>query len=265
MYRLPRWILLAGVVFATSAVPASAQLATFASFQVAGRGTGINYEWTNNGPASASMNCTFQANFVAFGNYLSNAIANTGGAFPVSGIVPATVSVNVTTTSPASVFGTNIQQNLNSAGTMVITANSPIAGSSNLLTMNFTGTLTGPTHGNQVMMAGLNTSNLVNFASSFVSFSGTTSRSYLMQATSVLPALDIVNTFMDSWNTDFSTTSFQSDLADVPEPSSVAMLGLLGVGCAYTYRRRRQKAKALAKAQAAKEELAKAVVQPTPA
>lgn len=249
--KLTLLVAFAGLAFASVSY---GQAATFASFTVSSpsRAANTNYVWNNSGGGTGSMVSTFNINFLAFGQYYTEAEAATGGAFPDSGIVSATCAINITSNGNATTSGGNILQPV--AGSITITANAPIAGLTNLLTMSFSGgTMSGPSGGTSLVLSVSSPPDTLTYTSQFANFAFSTIRNYSMQATGLDNALAINNNIMSSWTTDFTQTSFAANFVGIPEPSSFALLGLVGLGGFYVHRRRKVKAMALAAAEAAAE------------
>jgi hypothetical protein len=137
---------------------------------------------------------------------------------------------------------------------MTITANSPINGKSNLLTVTGTGTLSGiqfDTVGNA--NGDISFGDSVTFSSDFVDFSTATTENWNIALSSITPQLDytplappvvpslvgdhvtadvVQGTPSGSLNsfTAAGDGTFAANFAPVPEPASLAILGLGGVG-----------------------------------
>jgi len=227
------------VLAAASLAPALAQnTITFAQFQL-GNGAPANpFVFTNAGAASGisvvsgsvPVNFTYQ-------------VANGYGAAPGSPIAATmtfTAMVSGTATSQLILGKLNLFQGLQLTN-MVFTANVPVGGQTNLLTVsNSTGTLSGINHGSTAGFAGdSSTGDVVNFSSSFLSFAHAASENYALSFTSVNPSLAIAgNGYLRSFTTSGTGTFAQ---VSTPEASSLLLLMAGCVPAALIHIRRRNK------------------------
>jgi len=210
------------VLAVASLAPALAQnTITFAQFQL-GNGAPANpFVFTNSG---AGSNISVVSGSVAVN--FTYQVANSYGA-GIGNAIAATMTFTAMVSAPASsavVAGKlNDFQNLQLTN-MVFTANVPVGGQTNLLTVsNSTGTLAGVNKGSTAGFAGdSSTGDTVNFSSAFIpSFAGAQSENFALSFTSVNPSLVIAgNGYLRSF-----TTSGTGTFAEVtPEAGSLALL-----------------------------------------
>ncbi|MGC4047836.1 MAG: PEP-CTERM sorting domain-containing protein [Armatimonas sp.] len=124
-----------------------------------------------------------------------------------------------------------------------ITANTPINGQTNLLSMGATGRLTSQA-GSDIANFGGNTRNnfIVGFSSDFLDFTNTTDRAFNFALNSLNPPAGLNgNGYMNTWNAtglgNFAT--IPAAQTTVPEPATLALLGLAAIPGVVALRRRR--------------------------
>lgn len=205
--------------------PAQAQLTTFANLHTAGSAL----KFTNSGASSTFGTNTGLAIPVTFTYYVDN---NTG---LINTTIAATMTLTGHVTGGAGGFS-QAMDNIN----MVVTADTPINGKTNLLSMLVSsgalakGTATTATLGGTDGDGGTDT---VVFTSDFLNFVGTTVRDYSITNTAISPSLTSLdpNGYMKTW-LGTGTGNFSSDpapMAFIPEPSTLALLlmgGLIPLG-----------------------------------
>jgi hypothetical protein len=215
LYTLPAAVL--AVLLSHTQAQAQA-LTTFASVDTIGQ----VFQFLNNG-ASSSLSITPTTIPVTFRYKVVN------GYSGVNVDIPAMMTLSSTVTGGAGGFS-QLMNNVN----MTITADTPVRGLTNLLTMSgSTGRLTSA-DGSDIANFGGNTRNsfIVGFTSDFLDFSNTTARSFNFAFNSLDPqASQNANGYMDSFDAS-GLGNFASNpppLSTVPEPSALALLGLAGV------------------------------------
>lgn len=213
-----------------SVAPAKAVNVTFAQFFQAAAGNPFTF--TNAGGAS-TFTVAVPVTFV----YL---VPNGYGApfVPIAG----TMTLSSIVSAPAA--GTD--QPMMSTN-MVFTANTPVSGFTNLLTLsNSTGTISS-TGGLTAAFQGSTPGNVVTFSSQFLDFSLTVNRAFALSFTSVQPSYSVNgNGYLDSFQAS-GTGTFSSDPAPeyhnpVPEPGVTATfaMGALGLfGLMFRARKRK--------------------------
>ena len=225
----------AALLPALLAAPAQAQTQTFAQYSVVNT-TGQNtYTFTNLGPASVLVTIATPVTFVYnIANGYSAAGTNIAATLNLAEIVSATAT---STSIPGSGL-TYLYQPL-SLTSLTLTANTPVGGQSNLLTVaNSTGNVSGFSGGNIATDGGdTATGDTVNFSSDFLSFTGSTARNYNISLTSVNPFLALsggyLRPFTANGNGSFAFTP-------APEPSGLLTLLVMGGGLALCAARRRR-------------------------
>jgi hypothetical protein len=197
-----------------SQAPVRAQLTTFASVDTIGQ----VFRFANSGGTStfglisASIPVTFKYK-----------VDNGHGGINVDIAATMTLTANVTN-GPLGYF-----QDM-SGVSMAITANTPVRGLTNLLSMGATGQLTSAPNSNIANFGGdTSNSQLVGFTSDFLDFSNTTDRSFNFALNSLTPRASLngngyLNTFTAAGLGNFA--SDPAPLSSVPEPSALGLLGL---------------------------------------
>lgn len=210
------------VLAAASFAPAVAQnTITFAQFQL-GNGAPANpFIFTNAGAGSTisvvggsvPVNFTYQ-------------VANTYGA-AIGAPIAATMTFTALVSGPASsaVIAGKLTdfQNIQLTN-MVFTANVPVGGQTNLLSLNSsTGTISGKDKGSTAGLTGdSSVGDTVNFSSAFLpSFAGAQSENYSLSFTSVNPSLTIAG---NGYLRGFSTSGTGTFAEVTPEAGSLALL-----------------------------------------
>lgn len=230
--------------FMVSAVPSSAVVTTFATFDPIG--STRNIRWVKTGTSGGQLYTTATAtattpgsahvNFSLLGS-LASYVNNANAIF--------TLNANTTAGHAATIAGGFLFQNVTS-GTFSFTSTAPItigsttfAAGSNLLSATFTnGTIAGGNRGTSGGISGSTEGgNIVNYTSDFLDFSATISRDWSLAFTSANPVLSR-STVASALNSFRGTTggNFSSDPApggSVPEPQVwgllITGLGLVGV------------------------------------
>ncbi len=226
---------------------AQAQVATFASiFQQDISATPFTF--TNNGPTSASFTVSTPIFFAPSALYRSSA-QFVAPSFPGSGAIAATLTINISTNTVANLSGGNIDQPMgNPTGTLSIVSTTQYDGLDRLLDASFNGNMSGPAGGNSAGFTSTTPVNTTIFTSDFVYFNNAAQRSFSLSFTNVQPALSIIDSFMSSW-TASGTGVFSADIQQIPEPTTLALVGFVGLTGFAIHRRRKAK---LAKAEAEK-------------
>lgn len=244
-------IAVAALVALGSTKSAQAQVATFASiFQQNISDTPFTF--TNNGPVSASFSVSVPIFFAPSTLYRSSA-QFVAPSFPGSGTIAATLTINISTNTTANLSGTGIDQFMgNPTGTLSIVSTTTYDGLNRLLDATFNGTMNGTVGGNSSGFTSTTPVNTTVFTSDFVYFNNAAQRNFSLSFTNVQPALSIVNSFMSSW-TGSGTGVFSADIQQIPEPTTLALVGFVGLTGFSIHRRRKNKmAAAEAAAKAAK-------------
>ena len=211
--------------------PAHAQsLTTFASVDTIGQ----VFTFINSG-ASSTLSLTSASIPVTFRYKVENGY---GG---INADIPAMMTLTSNVTGAAGGF---IQQMNNIS--LTITANTPVNGRTNLLSMGATGRLNAIEDGSDIASFGGNTRNTytVGFSSDFLNFANTTDRSFNFAFNSLTPQASVngngyLNTFNSSGLGNFASNP--APQSTVPEPSALGLLGLVGAPALLTLRRRGQR------------------------
>lgn len=229
-----RKLTLGAAMMALLTTAAQAQLTTFAQFTQSG---GVRpFSFTNAGAASTfALNSPLNVNFVyqVLNDYNGNGFAAT---------IPAMMTLTSDVASLGQVLGGFRNQPMTNI-TMTFTANTPVNGKTNLLTIvaNAGGTTSGGS------LFGANASSTANFAGSqnggtgdsvtmtsdFLSFTSTTQRDYSLSLNAATPNFSLNgNGYLNSFTAD-GTGTFASDPAPfssfVPEPASLVFVLLGGI------------------------------------
>jgi len=214
-----RWLGAALAVAILAAAPVvSAAPVQFAQFQ---QTSGTPFVWTNGSPVSTftlsppSVQVTF--------NFLAASGLSTGDRL-------ATMTFSAQTTATGSNFGGFLVQPIN--GPANIISFTEVGTGKNLLTMIFTGTITGQAGFSNGSLAGATndggvTGNKVIYTSDYLAFGGPggNEASYLIGLPQINPALGLnANGFLNSFTTS-AFGGFSTGIAFVPEPASVVMMG----------------------------------------
>jgi len=239
-YKAPRRCFVAGLALAALtpflAGTADAAPYTFATFNVPTDGSPFSF--TNNGGTSgtiSSINVPVTFNFTS-GTGLGN--QDRAGFLNISPVVPPS------TTQPALVAGSLVDQPINQLEKLTISSGAGGAGS-NFLTLFFTGDITGFLGGNSAALSGSdnNPSNprIVAYTSDFGTFTAP-GNSYNLNLTSVAPVLSIgPGGFLNSFVADIGGQFSGNFITAVPAPTSLIMYGtgLAATAVLARFRRRR--------------------------
>ena len=209
---------------------AHAQTSLFANFQQIGADKSFQFINTGSNTSSFITSVTVPVNFF----YRA---PNSSGTIDTA--LPANLTITSIVNGTATVSAPTISQKLQSVE-MVFTGTGAVTG--NLLTIlnTSTGTLGGilgdsgagleETHG----VSG----GVVNYSSAYLDFSASTQRNYSLALNNLTPALaDGGNGYLAGFTSN-ATGQFASN-AIVPEPSTVILLGLGGLGLIARYRRKK--------------------------
>lgn len=220
--------LTAAAFFSTS--PAAAQgSTTFAQYNV--DATGNVYSFINSGPTST----LFTNNDPGHPNLVQTIpvtfVYNINNGYgPNNTNIPARLSLTSQVSGLAQPYGIFVDQPLGQFN-LTLTALTPVGGKTNLLTVtNSTGDITGISGGSTGSTSGdQQLNNNINFSSDFISFNGSSSRSFNIGFTSINPPLSInpTNQYLNNF-TASGNGSFAAVVA--PEPGSLFSLSVLG-GC----------------------------------
>lgn len=241
------WILTA-LVLVCVAGSATAQVGTFANVTQQNV-SATPWTFTNLLPGTGQANFTVSTpvSFNPSSAFRSQA-QYYAPAFPGSGDISATMTLNISTVTNAINNAGSIDQFMgNATGTLNIISDVSYNGRTILLSATFNGTMTGPLGGNSAGFTSSTPGNTTDFTSEFVNFNTGFNRNFSLSFTSVSPALGIQSgsggtagfQFMTSW-TASGTGLFSAALAPVPEPTTIALLGLGAVAGAGAWWRRRQ-------------------------
>jgi hypothetical protein len=152
----------------------------------------------------------------------------------------ATITLTSTAETVATFAGPFLSQPIDGAtDTLTFTR---VSDNANLLTVTFTGNITGFDGDNSATLSS-NTAfgDTLTYTSAFLDFSGTTSRSMGLNLAGIDPVFtQSGNGFLDSFTTDL-TGGFASSPTPtvVPEPASIVLFGLGAIGLFIAARRRR--------------------------
>lgn len=225
---------MAGLGVLIAAGTASADPVQFATFNQVGNDKPFTF--TNTG-AGATFTASTQVSF--------NFTGIPGLPAELTGDQSATLTLTATASSPTIVNGPIFDQPLNNA-VLSFTRNAPSGGLTNLLTVNFSGLLSGRNGSRAATVDASNTSgDTVLFTSSFLDFSQTISRSLALGFSAVTPMISNgPGGFLASF-TASGVGTFSSEpppfVNAIPLPASIVMLGagLAGVPVASLFRRKK--------------------------
>jgi hypothetical protein len=209
------------------------------------------------GKASAQALTTF-ASVDTLGQvfqFLNNGSASTFGVIPASipvtfrykidngyGGIDQNIAATMTLSSLVSGGPGGFNQSIGGVQ-LSITANTPVRGLTNLLSMGATGRLTSE-NGSDIANFGGNTRNgfIVGFSSDFLDFTNTTDRSFNFALNSLNPQAGLnANGYMNTWDAsglgNFATTPVPQ--STIPEPGTLGLLGLTVAPTLLALRRRR--------------------------
>jgi len=233
------------IVALSLAVPTFALPVTFAQFDQTHPGQAFTF--TNHNGSGTNLELT--ANVPVEFEFL---VPNGTGT-----LAPTTIQATLVMTAiadPAVTVGTNVIEPYSSVS-MVFTADTPINGHTNLLTVvsTTTGTLTSKTNANSASLNGdSGAGDTVTFTSDFLNFGSTVTRDYDLSFSSLNPRMSIANGTLGTtahFPKTFSTSgtgTFGSDPAPTfgtPEPSPALAL-LIGAGLTLLFVRNRKIASA---------------------
>jgi uncharacterized repeat protein (TIGR01451 family) len=162
---------------------------TFGEFSQ--RAAGSDFSFTNNGGTSGSFNTGTGGSAVLF------TLENIVGSLPadLQGSQNAHVFLTSSTTTPATPSGTDLNQPLDTVSTLRVVRDTPAAEGSgnrtNLLTVQFTGTISGAAGGDSAILSGGSAGDTVTFTSDFLDFSSATERDLTLSHSSLLPSLTL--------------------------------------------------------------------------
>ncbi|HMP04352.1 MAG TPA: PEP-CTERM sorting domain-containing protein [Gemmatales bacterium] len=231
-----------------AASPSFAQVATFANvFQQ--DITATPFTFTNNLPGTS--NAVFSVNVPIFFNpsdaYRTNAQI-IAPSFPGAGLIAGNLNISISTTTNANVSGGVVDQFVgNPTGTLVITSSAPIDGRTILLQAVFNGVISGQVGNNAAGLTSSTPGNITSFTSEFVAFNTDFNQAFSLSFTNLSPGLGTLSgsgfTFMSSW-TASGTGLFSAAMQPIPEPATVALLGVSLSGAWIFLRRRKLAAQA---------------------
>jgi hypothetical protein len=214
-----------------SLIAASAAQATpieFSSFHLSNANQPISF--TNNGATSASI---FALNVPVVFNFTSQS-----GLSTVDHAGLLSITNSLITTPASSLGGGFVNQPISTSTTLSIIE---VGTGFNLLTMSFTGDLSGLSGGPSASLIGADaTGQTISYSSSFATFAGT-GDSYNLGLATINPTLSIgpggfLNSFVANIDGQFTTDS--ASLIRTPEPSSVVLFGIGLIAVAVLTRRR---------------------------
>jgi hypothetical protein len=235
---------IAAVGLAALSAPTFALPVTFAQFSQSHSGSPFVFTNNTTSPNNLELTATVPVNF----EFL---VAN-GAGVPPNTDIAATLVVTAIANPAATVVGHTVLQPFSSI-TMTFTANTPIHGQTNLLTVDSstTGTLIGSTGAHSASLNGDSSGgDTVVFSSAFLDFGSTTSRDFDLSFSSLNPALTVapnttghkVKGYPESFTTS-GTGTFGSDPAPSfgePEPSPALALLVGGLGLTLLFVRNRK-------------------------
>ncbi len=218
---------LAAIVVGIGLAASARAQATFAQFDESTNSGTEPFTFTNNG-TSATFSGTVMGNFT----------------FLLPGLPTGPQSVTITLTStalnPATAAGPFLFQPID--GGMNTISFTRVSDGANLLTVTFTGTMSGFDGDNSATL-GANTAfgDTVNFSSDFLDFSATTARNMSLTESLDPAYTQNANGFLDDFTADltggFSATP---NPLVVPEPGSIALVSVGALGLIACGRRRRR-------------------------
>jgi len=237
--------LIATAAIALCAVPSFAVPTTFAQFQQASSGNQFTFTNNSTSPTNLELTASLPVNFEFLVPNLYGA-ANT----PIA----ATLTLTGTANPAATTSGANVFQEFSTV-TMTFTADTPVDGHSNLLTLESSsnGELDAKKNASSASLNGdTGSGSVVDFSSDFVFFNLTTERAYDLSFTSLSVPFTLATTTTGHQTVGFPKTftaagtgTFASDPAPnigVPEPSPAIALLLGGAGLALLFARTRKTA-----------------------
>jgi hypothetical protein len=252
--KLINWTLpVVGSILFTGAAHAAIQPVTFAQASETAGSTDPNiFAYNNNGPSGdaefgTQVGGVFGAAAPINFTFLSGAVL-IPAALDLAGVQNATISMTSSTTNDVSTAfgGTFADQHIDGSGKFTdvirITRNTPAAegaGSrTNLLTVTFTGDLTGPIGGTTPTLSADSTTNdTVTYTSDFVNFAQSTVQDFSMAFSSWDPlvtpptglGVNADNYYNSATTAGAATFDFQIGSNVIPEPTSFSLLGLVGL------------------------------------
>jgi PEP-CTERM motif len=230
------------VLFNTST--ARAQVPTFATLDLVG--TSNNVTFINTGAGSTLTTVGFSQP-VTFKYKVANAYGAAESV--INATMTLTAAVNGTTQT-GTLFGLSLyNQNFQNVN-LVITANTPVGGNTNLLTMSTgtTGSMTGQfsqTTGVFSGDTGGSPANVVNYASAFLFFAPAQRHAFTFNLNSIttggVPGVTLnANNWLNTFTAQ-ATASFSAAGVNAPEPGTMALVGM-GMGVMGVFVRRRRQA-----------------------
>ena len=233
-------VVIISAVFALSGVQTSeAALQQIANWSENGTG---EFFFTNNSPVNASF-------FTTPGGGVYGGVAVTFSYKAIlDPILPAALQgsqnahifVNSVTTAPVGGVPPNVVQNMNGVSNQIlIYRDTPYGGSSNLLSVVFTGNFAGQTGDGSIALQGSTTGgDTVVFTSDFMTFVGSPSTNvFSVTVNPISPTVNTSGSFLRGFSGD-GTGSFSADPVLIPEPGS-SLLMVLGLAGLVAARRRR--------------------------
>jgi PEP-CTERM motif len=242
--RAMLWVVFSGLLVLLNTGTTRAQVPTFATLDLVGVGNNVTF--INAGAGSMLTTVGFSQP-VTF----KYKVANSYGA--AESVINATMTLTADvngTTQTGTLFGLSLyNQNFQNV-TVVITADTPVSGNTNLLTMSTgtTGSMTGQfsqTTGVFSGDTGGSPANVVNYASDFLFFLPGERHAFTFNLNSVttagVPGVTLnANNYLNTFTAQ-ATASFSAAGVNVPEPGTMALVGM-GIGVMGVFVRRRRQA-----------------------
>jgi hypothetical protein len=242
--RAMLWVVCSGLLVLWNTSTVRAQVPTFATLDLVGTSNNVTF-------INAGVGSTLTTVGVSQPVTFKYKVANTYGA--AESVINATMTLTAAvngTTQTGTLFGLSLYNQIFQNVNLAITANTPVSGLTNLLTMSTgtTGSMTGQfsqTTGVFSGDTGGSPANVVNYASDFLFFAPAQRHAFTFNLNSVttggVPGVTLnANNWLNTFTAQ-ATASFSAAGVNAPEPGTMALVGM-GMGVMGIFVRRRRQA-----------------------